>query len=423
MKRWSSLAAVAVAAVGLLAPKAVLAQTGYKFKVVTTSKEYGGHQFQIGDLNNKDQFSWNIVGPDKDSGGGGEVTYFWDGSTITRIQPSDTKLSDGAALISGNMWTPQGINDAGKVAYVADTDKSPHAIVVWDSATKTYTMISNIDTVVEGGKLTSAGVALEGRMVAEINNSDQVVWSEGLDSGNGDPNDAVFLFDPATKKITTVAHNGTALPGGKTILNALFPNINDAGEVVFMANTTDNENFGVYQWAAGNITVICAPDTTVDGVKIASAKLPRNANGGLVVFRGETTPSGSGAPQATDTGFFVFAGGKLTKVVAPGDALPGGKFVATEGNRRAVGINKDGLVAFKATMENDQTGIFLWKAGTFTPLVTSGQTLESSSKVDSLVQGVGDMDGYHLAINDFGDVAFSAVIGGDHAAVLALAPR
>jgi hypothetical protein len=129
MKRWNSLAVVAVAAVGLLAPKAALAQA-YTFKIITTSTVYGGHQFQIGDLNNKDQFSWNIVGPEKDSGGGGEVTYFWDGSTITRIQPSDTKLSDGAALISGNMWTPQSVNDLGHVAYVADTDKSPHAIVV-----------------------------------------------------------------------------------------------------------------------------------------------------------------------------------------------------------------------------------------------------------------------------------------------------
>jgi hypothetical protein len=385
---------------------------------------YGGHQFQIGDLNNKGQFSWNIVGPEKDSGGGGEVTYFWDGSTITRVQPSDTKLSDGSALISGNMWTPQSVNDAGKVAYVADTDKSPHAIVVWDSATKTYTMIANNETVVEGGKLTSAGVALEGRMVADINNKDQVVWNEGLEpTGGGDASDAVFFFDPATKKITTVARNGTAIPGGKTIANALFPNINDAGEIVFMANTTDNENFGIYQWAGGNLTVIAEAGATVDGVKVESFKLPRNARGGgYIVFRGETTASGSGTPQADNTGFFLFSGGKLTKIVAPGDSLPGGKFVATEGNRRAVGVNKDGVVVFKATMESDQTGIFLWKAGTITALVTSGQTVESS-KIDSVVQGIGGQDGYHLAINDFGDVAFSAVSGDVHEAILATAPR
>jgi hypothetical protein len=423
MKRWSSLVAVSVAAVGLLAPKAVLAQT-YKFKVVTTSKEYGGHQFQIGDLNNKDQFSFNIVGPDKDNGGGGEVTYFWDGSTITRIQPSDTKLSDGAALISSNMWTPQSVNDLGHVAYVADTDKSPHAIVVWDSAAKTYTMISNIDTVVEGGKLTSAGVSLEGRMLADINNKDQVVWSEGLDPGTGDANDAVFFFDPATKKITTVARKGTALPGGKTILSALFPDIDDAGEIVFMANTADNENFGVYQWAGGNITVIAAPGTTVDGVKVESFKLPRisRTGGGFIVFRGELKASGSGTPQADDTGFFLSSGGKVTKIVAPGDALPAGKFVATEGNRRAIGVNKNGLVAFKATLENDRSGIFLWQAGKFTPLVTSGQTVESS-KIDSVVQGLGGQDGYHMAINDFGDVVFSGVSGDVHEAILALAPR
>jgi len=261
-------------------------------------------------------------------------------------------------------------------------------------------------------------------MVADINNKDQVVWGEGLEpTGGGDASDAVFFFDPVTKKITTVAKNGTAIPGGKTIANALFPNINDAGEIVFMANTADNDNLGIYQWAGGNITVIAAPGTTVDGVKVESFTLPRNARGGgFIVFRGETTASGGATPVADNTGFFLFSGGKLSKIVAPGDALPGGKFVATEGNRRAVGVNKNGVVAFKATMDNDQTGIFLWKAGTITALVTSGQSVESS-KIDSVVQGIGGQDGYHLAINDFGDVVFSGVSGDVHEAILALAPR
>jgi len=419
--------AVVMAAVAVLAvPRAEAAQTSYSLKVLFSSATTGGHQYQIGDLNNKDQFTLNIVGADFDNGGGGETTYFWDGTALSRFQPSDTKLSDGSALISGNMWTPQGLNDLGHVAYVADTDSSPHAIVVWDSTTKTYTMIANNTSVVEGGTLTSQGVSLEGRMVADINNKDQVVWSEGLDQGTGTAADAVFFFDPTTKKITTVARHGTALPGGKTIDNALFPNIDDAGEIVFMANTADNPDFGVYQWAAGTITVVCAPGTTVDGVKIASAKLPRNARGGgYTVFRGETTASGAGAPVAADTGFFLATGGKLSKIVAPGDALPGGTFVATEGNRRAVGVNKNGQVAFKATMENDQTGVFLWQAGTFTSIATTGQTVGAAGVLGSVVQGLGDpvQDGYHLAINDFGDVIFSGIVGGNHSAILASAAR
>ena len=59
--------------------------------------------------------------------------------------------------------------------------------------------------------------------------------------------------------------------------------------------------------------MIAEAGTTVDGVKVESFKLPRNARGGgYIVFRGETTASGSGTPQADNTGFFLFSGGKLT---------------------------------------------------------------------------------------------------------------
>jgi hypothetical protein len=427
VKLWGT---VAVAALGVLASTAstraaeVPDGKAYKFQVAISSAEYGGHQFQIGDLNNKGQFNLNVVGAEKDTGDGGEVHYFWDGKAVVRVQPSSTKLSDGSSLISSSMWTPMGINDLGHVAYVADTDNSPHAIVIWDSNTKSYTMVANNQSVVDGGTLTSAGVALEGRMVADINNVDQVVWSEGLTpASGGDANDAVFMYDPTTKKITTVARAGTTLPGGKTVVNALFPNINDAGEVVFMANTTDNENYGVYQSAGGNITVICAPGTKVGDLTIEQAKLPRNSDGGHVVFRGETTSNGTAVPAADDTGFFIYSAGKITKIVAPGDALPGGKFVATEGNRRAMAVNKNGLVAFKATMEGDAAGIFLWQDGQFSPLITTGQKLEGSITVEGLVQGLGGQDGYHLGINDFGDVAFSAFGQDTHVGVLASAPR
>jgi len=421
LKRWG----LVTAATALLACQAAFAQ--YKVKVVTTAKEYGGNTWQIGDLNNKGQFNFNIVGAEKDSGDGGETHFFFDGTSIIRVHPSSAKLSDGSGLVSASMWTPMGINDNGRLAYVADTDKSPHAIVMFDTTTKEYTLIANNETVVEGGKLTSAGVALEGRMVADINNKDQVVWSEGLEpAGGGDANDAVFHYDPATKKITTIARKGTAVPGGKQLLNALYPNINELGEVVFMANTTDNENYGIYQWANGNISVICAPGTKVDNLTIAQAKLARNADG-YVVFRGETTSSGDAEPVAEDTGYFLYsaATGKITKVVAPGDALPGGKFVATEGGagRRSVGVNKNGQVAFKAVMEGDATGVFLFKDGTITPVLVTGQTIEASGKVGSVVHGVGDHSGYHMAINDFGDIAVSGTLDGSYAFFLLTAPR
>jgi hypothetical protein len=419
--------ALAVMAAALVTPKLAFAQ-GYTFKVVASSATHGGSQFQIGDLNNKGQFNFNIVGATKDNPLGGEAHFVYDGTSVILVHPTESKLPDGSTPGNASMWTPMGINDNGRIAYVADTDMSPHAIMIFDFVAKQYTLVAKNDTVVDGGKLTSAGVALESRMVADINNKDQVVWSEGLEpTAGGDANDAVFMYDSATKKITTVARAGTPLPGGKQVLNALYPNINELGEVVFMANHADNENYGIYQWANGNITAICAPGTKVGDLTIAQAKLARNADG-YVVFRGETTSSGGAVPVGEDTGYFLYtaATGAITKVVAPGDALPGGKkLVSTEpgGGRRSVGVNKNGLVIFKAVMENEEQGIYFWKDGTITPLVTSGQTIETSFKLDGIVQGLGGQNGYHMALNDFGDVAFTAVSGDVHAAILATAPR
>jgi hypothetical protein len=415
-------AVAAVAAVCMLSSQAAFAQ--YKMKVVVSAKDgFNGGTYQVGDLNNKGQFSFNIVGSEKDSGGGGETTYLFDGSAVIRLQPQESpKLPDGSTLTSASHWTPHGINDVA-VVWIADTDKSPHAVVRYDIASKAYTIIANDQTVVEGGKLTSGGVALEGRMVADVNNKDQVVWSEGLTPADGsDAADAVFMFDPATSKHTTIARKGTALPGGKTVAGALFPNINDNGDVVFMANTADNENYGIYQYSGGNISVICAPGTQVDGVTIAQAKLPRNSNV-AVVFRGETTSSGGAAPVADDTGFFMFRDGKLSKIAVPGDTLGSAKMVSTEGNRRAIAVNNSGLIAFKATLEGDASGIFLFQDGKVTPLLTSGQTVEAAGAVSSVVQGIGDNSGYHMGINDLGDVVFSGVVDGNNAFIMATAPR
>lgn len=414
----------AVAAVCLLATPAAFAQ--YKFNVVISSAEWGGGTYQAGSLNDNRQFVFNIVGSERDSGGGGETTYVWDGTQAIRIQPASTKLPDGSSLVSASHWSPHSINNAGKVAFVADTDNSPHAIVVFNIADRSYTIIAKNTTVVEGGTLTSAGVALEGRMVADINNSDQVAWSEGLiPAGSDEANDAVFLFDPAENKITTIARKGTALPGGKTVLNALFPTIADNGAIAFMANTEDDDNYGIYQWQGGNITAILTPGTTVDGVTVAQAKLPNISNAGIV-FRGETFSSGGAAPVADDTGYFVYSGGTLRKIIAPGDKLPDGKtYVATEANagRRSANINNNGLVVFKAVMEDEASGIYFWRDGQITPLLTSGQSVEAAGTVESVAQGFGGSNNYHIGINDHGDVIFTGVIDGNNVFVLAEAPR
>jgi hypothetical protein len=425
-------AVVVLAALGMVALKTVSAAVpGYTFQKIVcetdtdpTGTVYGDGDggrgwFQINDLNNKGQFAFNAWGA------GSERLYFWDGTKVLVIIPTDKQVG-GAPITQGNMWTPSGINEAGKVSIVADTpDVSPHSVVVWDSSTLTYTLIANKDSpLAGGGTRTGTGVVLQGRMVTDINNKDEVVWSEGVTpEGSDEANDAVFLYDPVTKEIKTVARKGTSLPDGKTVLNALYPTLNDKTQVVFMASTEDNEDYGVYQWESGNITAIATPGTKVGDITIASAKLPRISDASHVVFVGELVSSGGAVPVTADTGVFLSSGGTITKVVAPGDTMPGGdKWVGLENQRRTIGVNSSGTVVFKGHLEGDKGGLFMWKAGQTSSLILSGETIADAGTVESLNRDQGDMSGYMIAINDPGDVAFSAFVSGQECFFLAKAP-
>ena len=103
-------------------------------------------------------------------------------------------------------------------------------------------MISNNTTVVEGGTLTSAGVSLQGRMVADLNNKDQVaalIWIGDTDGG-------VLTYNIADGAMNVVARTGQDLPGigkitamglsrGDTPVTSWNLGFNDNGELLFAA--------------------------------------------------------------------------------------------------------------------------------------------------------------------------------------------
>src|SRR5262245_44703844 len=133
------MAVVTVAALGLLAPAVSHAAgvpklTDYKFQCIAPAKGDfdGGANYQMGGVNTKGQMSFVI-----DSGG--ERVYAYDGSKVIRISDSSIALPDGSHF-QNDVWTSLGINDNGKVVWIASTDSSlgQHYVMTYDINTKKY---------------------------------------------------------------------------------------------------------------------------------------------------------------------------------------------------------------------------------------------------------------------------------------------
>jgi hypothetical protein len=64
----------------------------------------------------------------------------------------------------------------------------------------------------------------------------------------------------------------------------------------------------------------------------------------------------------------------------------------------------------------------MWKDGQISSLILQGETIEGAGTVESLNRDQAEMSGYMIAINDPGDVAFSAFVDGQECFFLAKAP-
>lgn len=418
-----------VAALGLLAPTVGYAAdvANYKFSAPVCAKDAyeGASLMQVGDLNNKGQFTVNFIHD-------GEKIYVWDGSALRKLSEADIKISDGSAFSTGNVWSPHAINDNGVVAWVADMDASAAGVkyvLTYEIATGKYNIIAAPGMPADGGGefLDNSGGGPGGRMVADINNAGQVVWNVAVEGPDGEPAGGVFMYDPATQKITAVARPGTPAPGGGTITNAWWPNVSESGQVSFSAAVDGAEEFGVYVWDKGTISAVAAPGTQVGDLTIAAARWARMAGNGDIAFVGDVggTANAGNAEVTEDTAAFLYtaADKKLTAILKPGDALPGGgEFVGVEPNRRAVVPNSRGQVLIVGIRADATGGVYIWDNGKLDALFTTGQDLAGVGTVTAVGYQVNGWDGYHSAINDNGDVLVPAQIDGLGCYVLATAP-
>ena len=113
----------------------------------------------------------------------------------------------------------------------------------------------------------------------------------------------------------------------------------------------------------------------------------------------------------------------------PEDPLPDGMtFKGVELNRRAVAVNSSGQVLIMAVRtEDDRGALYLYDEGQLNLITRFGDTITGVGEVTGMGKTTpdaagGTWDGYHVAINDRGDIAFTAQIDGIGCFILGTAP-
>jgi hypothetical protein len=172
----------------------------------------------------------------------------------------------------------------------------------------------------------------------------------------GAPSGGALFVDPGTGAYPLVLA-GELDPEGATYMNFLLPQMNAAGDVMFMAEWPDGVSGGVY----------VAQPTGIRSVARTGQVVPETGGGILESLGGPAHLSETGAVAfgASLTGGSVAAGvfladpdGTLELVAQSGDPVPGapGESFASF---NVAASNSDGSVAFTATSDAGTRGVFL----------------------------------------------------------------
>jgi len=385
-------------------------------------------------VNNKGQFCMDFSSANQN----GEREYVWTGTKLIKVTDETKPLPDGAIMGGGNTWSPTGLNNNGIVAWVVDpSDKSTgaHYVVAFDSVAGTYTIIARPGDPAPGGGMYEGSQGTVSRMSADINDLNQVSFTDARPGTDGTDHASVYVYDMMTKKGILLAGPGTKTADGKTITDAGWSAINNNSEVVF-TGSLDGTTAGIYQAdAKGIITAIIPAGSTIDGQKIGSARWARNNNRGDVVAVVDLNGADNGlsGEVADDLGVALYSAAdkSVHLIVKPGDKVPGGTYHSLENNRRIVGVTDTGQVFFLGVLESaapDNTqndGVYRWdpKTNTIDALVLGETTVTGLGKVAGVTKGNGGVTGYHMGVSGDGHVAFPAVVDGVEGFVLATPPK
>jgi hypothetical protein len=267
---------------------------------------------------------------------------------------------------------------------------------------------------------------------AAINNNGQIAFPAGVKNAAGKVPPGVF-FMGSDNKLQPVALPDQTLPGGGTVLLALYPSINDAGTVGLLAQRPTDSLPSAYLWANGALTPVSVVGMDAPGGgKITGV-------GAAVVNNKDTSVLVAALVSGSNTwALYRFANNQLTPVLTPGQAMPGGGTFRTllfpTGALPTLSIsaaNDAGQNAFVAAVTDGtttRTGVYLLNLdNTMSVVLTSGTTTDQGpvtfvgppSTSAAPTSGI-PSDG--VALNNKGQVAVPVRIGTGPGALALLTP-
>jgi hypothetical protein len=204
---------------------------------------------------------------------------------------------------------------------------------------------------------------------AEVNDTDQVVFKASL-GGDGsagtedDGTDSLLLFTPGSGT-QIIAQRDTAAPGGGTYQGfTAFMDINNLGDVAFMAGLNgtqvgvdDGEPAGIFFWDRTNNT-ICEVQRLATGFFgfFAEVITVNNAKSVLFGTKAAGSPPGINDTDIQEEGLYLWTAGIVTPVIRIGDVLDGAPVTAVFAQHQSFEyqLNEVCGVASAAFVNNDE---------------------------------------------------------------------
>jgi hypothetical protein len=365
---------------------------------------------EIGALNDNGQI---VFVTENAAAGAGEILVQYSDSKFTTIVVGGGSAPGGTWSKPVSTYGPITMNQHGNIAFAVDAtigNQTSAGTFLWDFEAQKTTAVALAGMPATDGLTFETG----GFYNAAINNNGEIAFpAETRNAGGKAPPGIFFLGQD--NKLQAVALPGQNLPGGGTILLALYPSLNDAGTIAFLAQRPTDQLPGAYLWTKGALTAVAAlgMDAPGGGKITAVGAAFANNNNASVLVSALVTGSNTWA-------LYRFANGQLTPVLTPGQAMPGGGTFRTllfpTGGLPLLAIsaaNDAGQHAFVAAVTDGtatRTGVYLLNPdGTMSLILTSGTVADVGTITAVGTTSAPPSNG--VAINNKGQVAVPVRIG------------
>ncbi|MBV8820463.1 MAG: hypothetical protein JO022_19040 [Acidobacteriaceae bacterium] len=421
----------------------------YSFEIVASTGQtshgvtFGGY-LQPGGIN---LFGWLSFAPSVTPTGSGEAVFLRGLTGLTKVRAAGDPLPGGAKF--GYTLGPISMNIGGDTAFISTDLSVPLPLGLGAGVYRTV-FDSPLVTplVLPGVTRTPAGTVYQGAAFnAQLNDLYNTVFP-GMICSTAATKVPAFLPNPCSQgqlafgiyqadilgRITAIVEPGTAAPGGSTFDYAQVPFNNNLGDIAFdghvyadpcndssgqqASRVFCDESVFLRNGRTGAIVSIARQGrpSPVAGQNYNYAFGPVLNNLGDLVFLGNLSQSGKNA-------VFLHSQGTTVVIARPGDALPGGHVMAQAGTfPHNAYVNDNRQVAFVATLDNGDQGLFVWSEGTVRLVAKTGTQLGGSTiaNLDDFGAGAASTQ---LAINDRGQILFAANLASGVDALVLATPK